>query len=58
VIGLLKGAIKNLGAAINMPVKIVMVRNIFKPKEKDQGKEKDFYWFEHVFTITLPPVVN
>ena len=41
-----------------MPIKITMVRNLYKPKDKDHGKEKDIYWFEHVFTITLPPVVN
>lgn len=41
-----------------MPIKIVAQRNVYKKKDKDLGKEKDIYWFEHVFTITLPPVVS
>ena len=35
LIGLLKGGIKNLGAAINMPVKITLQRQKYQMSDKD-----------------------
>ena len=49
LIGLLKGAIKNLGAAIDMPVSIKLTRSEYKMTNKDIGKEKEIYPYMWTF---------